>query len=146
MSKKDRRRSGKKIGEKPLPRVEFDVSSSKVYLLAALIIFHVIPLIFVAMQFIMKDQNVMGMYMYFSIYFNSMLVAAVGFVYGLKKGFNVKFPIIISVIAALSILFYGGYTPPETMNVLFAFGVTYALFAFGSVLLGAFLKKTFNFE
>ena len=146
MSKKDRRRSGKKIGAKPLPRVEFDVNSSKVYLLATLIIFHVIPLIFVAMQFIMKDQNVMGMYMYFSIYFNSMLVAAVGFVYGLKKGFNVKFPIIISVIAALSILFYGGYTPPETMNVLFAFGVTYALFAFGSVLLGAFLKKTFNFE
>ena len=146
MSKKDRRKSGKKIGAKPLPRVEFEVSSSRSYLLATLLIFHVVPLIFVAMQFIMKDHNVMGMYMYFSVYFNSMLVAAVGFVYGLKKGFNVKFPIVISVIAVLSILFYGGYMPSETINVLFAFGITYVLFAFGSILLGAFLKKTFNFE
>lgn len=146
MSKKDRRKSGKKIGAKPLPRVEFDVDSSRNYLLAAMIIFHVIPLIFVAAQFIVHDQDIMGMYLYFSIYFNSMLVAAVGFVYGLKRGFNVKFPIIISVIAALSIVFYGSFMTSQTFNVLFAFGITYALFAFGSVLLGAFLKKTFNFE
>ncbi|MBQ9599809.1 MAG: hypothetical protein IJP58_00965 [Clostridia bacterium] len=146
MSKKDRRKSGKKIGAKPLPRVEFDIDSSRSYLLATLLIFHVVPLIFIVMQLFMRDQNIMGMYLYFAIYFNSMLVAAIGFIYGLKKGFNVKFPIVISIIAALSIVFYGGYLISETFNVLFAFGITYALFAFGSVLLGAFLKKTFNFE
>ena len=145
MSKKNRRKTGNKIGAKPLPRVEFDFTDSRAYIIAAMLIFHIVPVVFLVVGLFMQ-MDFRPLYTHFAIYYNTMLTAALCFIYGLKKGFNVKFPVIITVISALAMMFYSAYTNDQILNVFLAFGITYALFSFGAILLGAFFKKTFNFD
>ena len=143
MSKRNRRRT-LPARKEPLARVEFDASDSKVYILATLIIFHIVPLVFVLLHFTMPDSNFMGLYTQFAIYFNSSLLAVIAFLYGIRKGFNFKLPFFISVIAILSIIFYINYMPSQTVPMLLAFGLVYMLFSFIGIFVGAYLKRVFK--
>lgn len=145
MSKRNRRRT-MPARKEPFPRVEFSTSDSKVYMIATLVIFHIVPLVFVLMNFTMPDTNFMALYTQFAIYFNSSLLAIIAFLYGIKKGFNFKMPIIISVIAILSIIFYAEYMINQTLPMMFAFGFVYVLFSFVGILIGAYLKRVFKVE
>ena len=145
MSKKDRRKT-LPARKEPIPRVEFDTSDSKVYIIATLIIFHIVPLVFVLLHLIMPESHFMDLYTQFAIYFNSSLLAVIAFLYGIKKGFNFKLPFFISVIAILSIIFYMNYMPSQTLPMMFAFGLVYVLFSFIGILVGAYLKRAFKIE
>ena len=145
MSKRNRRKT-MPARKEPLPRVEFDASDSKIYILATLIIFHIVPLVFVLLHFTMPESHFMDLYTQFAIYFNSSLLAVIAFLYGIKKGFNFKMPFFISLIAVLSIIFYVNYMPSQTMPMLFAFGLVYVLFSFVGILVGAYFKRVFKVE
>ena len=145
MSKKNRRRT-LPAHKEMIPRVEFDTSDSKVYIIATLIIFHIVPLVFVLLNFTMPESHFMDLYTHFAIYFNSSLLAVIAFLYGIRKGFNFKLPFFVSVIAVLSIIFYMNYMPSQTVPMLLAFGLVYILFSFIGILVGAYLKRVFNVE
>ncbi len=144
MSKKNRRKT-LPARKETLPRAEFNTYDSKAYILATLIIFHIVPLVFVGLTFAMK-QNLMSLYTQFAIYFNSSLLAVIAFLYGIKKGFNLKLPFFISVIAILSIVFYVEYMPSQALHMLFAFGLVYVLFSFIGILIGAYIKRVFKMD
>ena len=104
------------------------------------------PLVFVLLHLTMPESHFMDLYTQFAIYFNSSLLAVIAFLYGIRKGFNFKLPLFISVIAVLSIIFYVNYMPSQTLPMLLAFGLVYMLFSFVGIFVGAYLKRVFKVE
>ena len=139
MSKKNRRKSLVQK-ETLLPRGEFDVNDSKIYLILALVVFHVLPLIFIAFG---EKGKLMYDMTYMTI--NTMFLAIAGIIYGMKKGFNFKMPLIFVALAALSLIFYAEFSAEMAVTGRLVFIITYLIIAFGAVVLGAFLKKLFRF-
>lgn len=139
MSKKNRRKS---LVQKDsyLPRNEFSVDDSKIYLILAIAIFHVLPLIFMAFGErgkLLYDMTYMTM--------NTMFLAIAGIIYGLRKGFNFKMPLIMTTLSALSLIFYAEFSAEMAVTGRLVFIITYLIIAVGAAAIGALIKKIFGF-
>lgn len=126
-----------------IKRGKFEMETAKMYIVFAIIVFHIVPLIFV----FMGTTGVAVMMNMFLYTFNIIFLAGVCIFYGIRIGFNFKFPIVISVIAILSYLFYYYNSEIwEDVNYVMTgviFTIVYALFSFGATVVGGWLKRFF---
>ena len=119
-------------------RGDFSLDSAKYYIVAALIMFHILPLFFV----FMGENGQVILATVFMLTLNPIFLFAVGFFYAVRNGFDFKFPLMLTVIAAASLLMYYGYGAAENaIMTLLVTGITYLILAYGSAVLGGFVKK-----
>lgn len=101
MSKKNRRKTlTKKEGY--IRKSEFSVDDSKIYIILTIVMFHIVPLAFV----MMGDSGQQILMLTFLMMLNPIFIALTGLIYGIKKGFNYKFPMFMGIIATVSIPMY----------------------------------------
>ncbi|MCC8169798.1 MAG: hypothetical protein LIO59_05470 [Oscillospiraceae bacterium] len=137
MSKKQRRRTLKQK-KGIIITGKYSMEKAKMYFIAALLMFHIIPLFFV----FMGENGRMILAQMFMYMLNPIFLFAVGFFYGIRNGFDWKFPLILTVVSTISIVMYYDF---ENINyVMLGFSVSlcvYAVFSYLSTLLGGFLKR-----
>ena len=141
MSKKNRRKT---LTQKEgiIKRGEFSIDDSKVYIILTIVMFHIVPLALVMMG--EKGQEVLMIT--FLMMLNPIFVGLAGLIYGIKKGYNFKFPLFMGVIAAISIpMYYNFESGTYMMQTLIVMAVVYLAFAFVATAVGAFIKKLMNF-
>ena len=130
-----------------IKRGKFEMETAKMYLVIALIIFHIVPLIFVFMGTV-GLATLMNMFLYT---INIIFLFGIGVFYGIRIGFNFKFPLVMFVIALLSYVFYYNsqalFPGEDGANYYIMTGmitfIVYAVFSFFSVVLGGWLKRFF---
>jgi hypothetical protein len=122
---------------------KFSMETSKWYIVATLIAFHILPLCFVAFGEIGK--NLLTMYCMTII--NPIMIFTIMLLYGVRVGFNGKMPALCTVISALSIMMYYdlSFDSPEGVlyNTLLSTVVmffVYGIFSYVSSVIGAFIK------
>jgi hypothetical protein len=139
MSKKNRRKTLQKK-EGIIRTSEFNSDDSKIYIIATLIMFHIVPLIFIAFGEVGKAMYSQAFYLSANVLF----ISITGVIYGLKKGFNFKFPIIMAALAILSLIFYGDFAKEAALAGRFLIGCVYVIWAYVATVIGGFLKKLFR--
>lgn len=132
----------KNINRKPtqklIVRAAFTAENSKLYVLATIILFHVVPFVLALCGDIGK-QILTNLMMF---YLNPMIVFATLLVYGLRVGFNGKMPLVVTLFASASIVMYYSIAADLAHYVL-AFMLafcTFAVMAFLGAIIGAFMK------
>ncbi len=141
MSKKNRRKTITKK-ESRISKNEFSIDDSKIYIILTIIMFHIVPLAFV----MMGENGQQILMLTFLMTLNPMFLALTGLIYGIKKGFNVKFPLFMGIIAAVSLPMYykfetGAYMMQTTIVMFFV----YTIFALVATVIGGWLKKLLRF-
>lgn len=127
-----------------IKRGKFEMETAKMYLVIALIVFHIVPLIFVFM-----DATVLAAIMQMLLFtVNIIFLFGIGLFYGIRIGFNFKFPLVLLVISVLSYVFYYNNAELfENANYYIMTGmivaIVYAVFSFLSTALGGWLKRFF---
>ncbi len=117
---------------------KFAMESAKAYIIIALVMFHIIPLFFV----FMGENGRMMLAQLFMFMLNPILLFSVGFFYGVRNGFDWKYPLILTVLSTVSIVMYYDFETAYNvaLGVALSFGV-YIIFAYLSALLGGFVKR-----
>lgn len=141
MSKKNRRKTlTKKEGY--IRRGEFSMDDSKIYIILTIIMFHIVPLIFV----MLGSNGEQILLTSFMMMLNPMFIVIAGLIYGIKKGFNFKFPLFMGIIAGVSIpMYYKFESPAYMLQTAIIMLIVYLVFAFVSTVIGGFVKKLLNF-
>ncbi|MCD8180479.1 MAG: hypothetical protein LUF26_03245 [Firmicutes bacterium] len=140
MSKKSRRKTLQKK-EGIIPKGTFTIDDSKMYIIATIIMFHILPLIFV-----ITGENGKYILSFTYVTANPIFLGITGLIYGIKKGFNFKFPLIMTVLSALSIFMYGEFDESVMITTRIILGIVYLIFLFGATIIGAIVRKAFNFS
>lgn len=136
MSKKNRRKTLQK--ESRIQRGKFSVDDSKIYIIASIIMFHIIPLFFV----IMGENGQLLLLQFFLMMLNPMFIALTGLIYGIKKGFNGKFPIFMAIVAFVSIpMYYNFENTGYMMQTTVIMAVVYIIFSYIATVIGGFVKN-----
>lgn len=141
MSKKNRRKT---LTEKEgyIRKGEFSVDDSKIYIILTIVMFHIVPLAFV----MMGENGQQILMLTFLMMLNPIFIALTGLIYGIKKGFNYKFPMFMGIIATVSIpMYYKFETGAYMMQTVIIMMIVYILFALLSTVIGGWLKKLLNF-
>lgn len=137
MAKKEIRKSLKKP-DGIIIRGKFSMETAKMYIITALLMFHIIPLFFV----FMGENGRMLLSQMFMFMLNPIFLFAVGFFYGIRNGFDFKYPIILTVISTASIVMYyefaGAYYVALSLALCFC---VYIIFSYLSTLAGSFVKR-----
>ncbi len=127
-----------------IKRGKFEMETSKIYLIIALIIFHIVPLVFV----FLGQTGLSILFNSFLYTINTIFLFGIGMFYGIRVGYNFKFPLVLTVISVLSFVFY--YNSDiifSDANYYIMTGlitvIVYALFSFLSTALGGWLKRFF---
>lgn len=142
MSKKDRRKKLVKK-ESMLAKNEFTVDDSKIYIIATIIMFHILPLIMA----LMGESGQLLLLQTFLMMLNPIFISIAGLIYGIRKGFNVKLPLFMGVIALASIpMYYKLDTLAYIAQTTLVMGIVYLIFAYASTAIGALLRKFLNFS
>ena len=129
---KNRRKSLKK--EPVIPKTDFSFYESKIYIIATIIMFHIVPLVFV-----MMGENGQLLLLQF---FLMMFIALSGLIYGIKQGFNFKFPLFMAIISMVSIpMYYQFDAAANMMMTTIIMCIVYAIFSFAATVIGAFVKR-----
>lgn len=138
MSKKNRRKT---LSEKEtlISRNTYSTDDSKMYIIATIIMFHILPLIFKAFH-----EEGEALYAMFYLMGNNIFLALTGLIYGLKKGFNFKFPLIMSVLAMLSVIFYNSFAKETAFMFCVIYTIVYTIISFVFTPCGAFVKRAFR--
>ncbi|MCH5209715.1 MAG: hypothetical protein J1F01_01990 [Oscillospiraceae bacterium] len=140
MSKKNRRKTLTKK-EGMIRKGEFRMDDSKIYIILTIVMFHILPLALVMLG--EKGQEVL--LMSFLVMLNPIFIALTGLIYGIRKGYNSKYPLFMGVIASISIpMYYNFETNSYMMQTLMVMAVVYIAFSFVSTAVGAFIKKLMN--
>lgn len=137
MAKKEIRKSLKKP-DKIIIRGKFSMESAKMYIITALLMFHIIPLFFV----FMGENGRMLLAQMFMFMLNPILLFAAGFFYGVRNGFDFKYPLILTLLSTVSIVMY--YDFETAYNVALGLSLSfcvYLIFSYLSALLGGFVKR-----
>lgn len=140
MSKKNRRKTLQKK-EGIIPKGTFTIDDSKMYIIATIIMFHILPLIFVLLG---ENGKYILSFTYVTV--NPIFLGITGLIYGIKKGFNFKFPLIMTVLSALSVFMYGEFDESVMITTPIILGIVYLIFSFGATIIGAIVRKAFNFS
>ncbi len=125
-------------------RGNFEISTAKMYIVVLLIVFHIIPLLFAFM-------GTSGMKLLMNVFLytiNVIAIFGIGLLYGIKVGYNFKFPLIMTVISVLSFVFYYNdntifSTPVNYIQTGLITIIVYTVFSFLATLIGGALKKFF---
>jgi hypothetical protein len=115
----------------------FSIDNAKMYIAATLIMFHIIPLLFVFWGEVGR-QLLLTTFMFM---LNPLFIFCVNMFHAVRMGFSWKFVLIVAFLAALSIFMY--YEVAEGMiaqTVALCF-IVYFIFAMVSEALGGFLKR-----
>ncbi len=133
-----KRNTKKRADEKIIPTAAFTTENSKIYILVTIILFHVLPFILA----LIGDMGKMILTHLFMFYLNPLIVFATLFVYGLRVGFNAKMPLIVTLLASVSLIMYYSIEPDLAHYVLtFLLGFcVFAIMGFLGILAGAFVK------
>lgn len=137
MAKKEIRKSLKKP-DGIIIKGKFSMESAKMYIITALLMFHIIPLFFV----FMGENGRMMLAQLFMFMLNPIFLFAVGFFYGVRNGFDWKYPLILTVLSSISIVMY--YDFETAYHVALGLSVSfcvYIIFSYLSTLLGGFVKR-----
>lgn len=138
------RKLGKGLNEDThfIKRGKFEMETAKMYIVFSLAVFHILPLVFV----FMGDYGVSALINMVLTVLNGIFIAAIGLFYGIRIGFNFKFPALVTVIAMLSYLFY--YSDGRIFEDIYyyigtgvIYLIVYAIFAFAATAVGGFLKR-----
>lgn len=136
MSKKKRRKTVKK--EEIIRRGKFTIDDSKLFVIALIVMFHIAPLLFV----FMGENGQLLLMTYFLVQLNPLFIAVTGLIYGVKKGFNMKFPIIMAVFAAVSVPMYYQFDSAQYMTqTIIIEAIVYVIFSYLATAVGAFVKR-----
>ncbi len=136
MSKKNRRKTLQK--ESRIQRGNFSVDDSKIYIIASIIMFHIVPLFFV----IMGENGQLLLLQFFLMMLNPMFIALTGLIYGIKKGFNGKFPIFMAIVAFVSIpMYYNFENTGYMVQTTVIMAVVYIIFSYIATVIGGFVKN-----
>lgn len=121
-----------------LPTTKFNLTDAKMFVVAALLCFHILPMIFVFMG--EGGQSVlMNMFM---LVLNPMFIFGTAFFYGAKLGFEWKFPLILGMLAAASLFMYYSFpNPNDLMESGTVCAVVYMMFSYAFAFAGAVFKK-----
>ena len=127
-----------------IKRGKFEMETAKIYLIIALIIFHIVPLGFV----FMGETGLSVLFNMFLYTINTIFLFVLGVFYGIRVGYNFKFPLVLTVISVLSFVFYyNSDTIFNDANYYIMTGIitliVYAVFSFLSTALGGWLKRFF---
>lgn len=142
MSKKNRRKTLVKK-ESAIAMNEFSIDDSKVYIIATIVMFHIAPLVMV----MLGESGQMLLLQTFLLMLNPIFISLAGLIYGIRKGFNVKYPLFMGVIAAISIpMYYQLETFAYVVQTTIVMGIVYLIFAFAGTAVGAFLRKFLHFS
>lgn len=129
----------KRLGQTRADDIGF--ASFKTYILADLVAFHIVPLLLA----VIKIDMVIAMSMLLMT-LEPLYVVIIGLVYGWRKGFGWKFPLLTGFIFAPSVaMYYMPLTTPE--EIMYAalttavFTLVYWVFAFAAVAIGALVRR-----
>ena len=117
------------------------MENAKGYLIVILLCFHILPLVFLAFGQLGTELLTQAC----MVYFNPMFLFAALLIYGIKIGFNFKMPLLASIFSGASVMMYYNFQNMsfKVMATLIMF-IVYAIFAFGSIVLGSFIKRYFE--
>lgn len=117
---------------------KFTMESAKMYIITALLMFHIVPLLFV----FMGENGRMMLSQMFMFVLNPVFLFSVGLFYGIRNGFEWKYPLILTVISSVSIIMYYDFAGMYYVVLSFALSFcVYIIFSYLSVLLGGFVKR-----
>lgn len=138
---KPQKRYGSLKSDGMIIRGAFSMETAKWFVVALLVVFHILPLVFLAFGDIGKNLlSTVCM-----TYLNPTCIFVILMIYGVRVGFNFKMPMLATVIAAASIAMYYTdvhqeayvyYTFVSTLVMFFVYGI----FSFVSAIIGAFIK------
>ena len=141
-----RGRSGRNLKKESgfLPRAVYSQETAKYYIIATLLVFHILPLVLKLCGPI--GQSLLNSNM--RIYINPMAVLAILLVYGIKLGFNVKMPMFTTLLSAASTIMYYAIEVDKEKGILYyyflsfaSFFVIYGIMAFMGAFFGALIKR-----
>lgn len=145
MSKKNKYKPQKRYGslksEGMIIRGVFSMETAKWFVVALLVIFHILPLVFLAFGDI--GRNLLSTVC--MTYLNPTCIFVILLIYGVRIGFNFKMPLLTTVISAASIAMYytdvnqDAYVYYTFVSTAVCF-VVYGIFSFASTLVGGFVK------
>ena len=109
-----------------------------IYIIATIIMFHIVPLVFV----MMGENGQLLLLQFFLMMLNPMFIALSGLIYGIKQGFNFKFPLFMAIISMVSIpMYYQFDAAANMMMTTIIMCIVYAIFSFAATVIGAFVKR-----
>ena len=127
-----------------MPRAAYSAETAKYYILAVILIFHILPLVLKLCG--SAGASLLNFNM--RIYVNPMAVLAILLIYGIKLGFNFKMPLFATLLASASTIMYYQIDVDPQQGLLFyyfqnfsLFFVLYAVMAFVGILAGSLIKK-----
>ncbi len=138
---KPQKRYGSLKNEGMIIRGEFSMDTAKWYVVGLLVIFHILPLVFLAFG----DMGKQLLSTVCMTFLNPICIFVIMFLYGMRIGFNFKMPILSTIISAASIAMYytdvsqDAYVYYAVISTLVMFFV-YGIFSYGSAIIGGFIK------
>lgn len=118
---------------------KFEMEKSRIYIMISLLMFHIAPLFCVFMGETGKSFLPILM-----IVLNPIFLFMIGLFYAVRNGFDWKFPLITTVLSAISIVMY--YDFETIYNAVLSFMVficVYAIIVFVATVLGGILRRMF---
>lgn len=117
---------------------KFAMESAKMYIITGLLMFHIIPLFFV----FMGENGRMLLAQMFMFMLNPIFLFAVGFFYGIRNGFDWKYPLILTILSTISVPMYYDFADVNyaALSTALSFCV-YGIFSYLSAVLGGFVKR-----
>lgn len=138
MSKKNRRKTLKSAND--TKKNTFSMDESKTFVIVTIVMFHILPLFFV----MMGENGQALLVQFFLLQLNPLFLALAGLIYGIKKGFNAKFPLIMGVIATISIPMYYNLEAQYMVQTIIIEAIVYLIFSYAAVAAGSFVKRLLN--
>lgn len=135
-----KKRNLKKKNKGPVATGKFSMETAKPYIAAALVFFHIVPLAFV---FVPGGKDILLGVLCMTL--NAPVTFGMAGVNAFKTGFNFKYPLLLTLISAASILMYydgaGGISAEWTLPFAALMGIVYAVMAFLGGLLGGIVRR-----
>lgn len=127
-----------------IKRGEFSTETAKLYIVFSILVFHILPLIFV----FMGETGMQILFNMFLFTINIVMLFGIGLFYGVKIGFNFKFPLLLSLLAVLSYVFYYNskfifQNPENYVMTGIIMLIVYLIFSFASTAAGGWVKRFF---
>lgn len=124
-----------------IARSEFAFETSKWFLAAVIVAFHILPLAFL----VFGETGRQALNTICMLYLNPILIFVIMLLYGVRIGFNFKMPIVCALIEAASIAMYYTSTAQEdylfyTIQSTIVMFIVYAVISYISTAIGAFIK------
>ena len=126
-----------KKNNRPIETGKFSVETSKMYIAAGIICFHILPLFFV----FLGETGQQILITVFLTSLNSLMLFCICMFQAFRLGFCFKFPLIMAVLSAASIAMYYNYLGEAALTSAVLFFIVYLVICFLAELLGGFLKK-----